>query len=325
MSRRGQICLYTIDGHRKYIDKKEKSKYISMGYLEVNPNKSLTKIEKISKCISYEDIIDYYEIQNHSAKECSEHFNLLNISEFFALLKFYNIHKSSEKRVEQIKAGKLKKYGDENYNNSSKIRKTCLERYGVDNQFKRRYIRDATESSDVRNKAKRTFIKRTGKKVWNEGEVGKQHWVIGQAEKRYKTMKKNNSFNTSKPEENLYVLLCNIFGKEDVVRQYKEERYPYFCDFYVKSKDLFIELNGNWTHGPHAFDENDMNDVKLLENWKSKTSGKDYYSNAIYVWTELDVDKFNTAKKNNLNYIAIYDYTDMCKIENELRLWHDVN
>ena len=296
-----------------------------MGYLEVNPNKSLTKIEKISKRISYEDIIDYYEIQNHSAKECSEYFNLLNVGEFFALLKFYNIHKSSEKRVEQIKAGKLEKYGDENYNNSSKTRKTCLEKYGVDNQFKRRCVRDITESPDVRSRAKRTYIKRTGKKVWNEGEVGKQHWATGQAEKRYKTMKKNNSFNTSKPEEKLYVLLCNIFGEDDIIRQYKEERYPYFCDFYVKSKDLFIELNGNWTHGPHAFDENNVDDVKLLENWKSKSSGKDYYSNAIYVWTELDVNKFNIAKKNNLNYIAIYDYTDMCKIENEMRLWHDLN
>lgn len=143
--------------------------------------------------------------------------------------------------------------------------------------------------------------------------------------KGIETRKRNGTLNTSKPEEELYVLLCNIFGEDDVVRQYKEERYPYFCDFYVKSKDLFIELNGNWTHGPHAFDETNLNDIKLLENWKSKSSGEDYYSNAIYVWTNLDVNKFNIVKQNGLNYITIYDYTDMCKIENNLRLWHDLN
>lgn len=296
-----------------------------MGYLEINPNKSLTKIEKISKRISYEDIIDYYETQNHSAKECSEYFNLLNTGEFFALLKFYNIHKSSEKRVEQIKAGKLKKYGDENYNNSSKIRKTCLEKYGVDNQFKRRCIRDITESSEVRQRAKKTYIKRTGKKVWNEGEIGKQHWVIGQAEKQYKTMKKNNSFNTSKPEEEFYEYLVDLFGEFDVIRQYKDDRYPYSCDFYIKSKDLFIELNGNWTHGFHPFDENNSEDLALLEQWKSKTNGEDYYSNAIYTWTELDKNKQAIAKNNNLNYLIIYDYNDKEAIENNLRLWHDLN
>ena len=34
--------------------------------------------------------------------------------------------------VEKIKQTKKEKYGDENYNNPEKNKKTCLERYGVE-------------------------------------------------------------------------------------------------------------------------------------------------------------------------------------------------
>lgn len=143
--------------------------------------------------------------------------------------------------------------------------------------------------------------------------------------KGIETKKRNGTLNTSKPEEELYVFLCNIFGEFDIIRQYKDDRYPYFCDFYIKSKDLFIELNGNWTHGFHPFDENNTEDLALLETWKSKTNGKDYYANAIYTWTVLDKNKQQVARDNNLNYIMIYDYKDKKCIENEMRLWHDLN
>lgn len=37
------------------------------------------------------------------------------------------------------------------------------------------------------------------------------------------------------------------FGKTDVLRNVcVDNRYPYHVDFYVKSHDLFIELNGDF-------------------------------------------------------------------------------
>lgn len=47
----------------------------------------------------------------------------------------------------------------------------------------------------------------------------------------------------SKPEELMYERLVHRFGAQDVVRQYKSDRYPFLCDFYIPLMDLYIELN----------------------------------------------------------------------------------
>lgn len=109
-------------------------------------------------------------------------------------------------------------------------------------------------------------------------------------------------------------VLISLFGKDDVVYQYIDERYPYPCDFYIKSLDLFIECHYYWTHGDHFFDENNQDDVKILEFWKSK--GKPQYESAIYCWTVTDIKKKNCAIRNNLNYIALFSEKDFdCYIE----------
>jgi len=72
-------------------------------------------------------------------------------------------------------------------------------------------------------------------------------------EKRNNTMMKNHSFNTSKPEEDAYELICKKFGIDCVIRQHKSDLYPFNCDFYVTTCDLYIEFQGSWTHGDHAF------------------------------------------------------------------------
>ena len=57
-------------------------------------------------------------------------------------------------------------------------------------------------------------------------------------------MKKNNSYGKSREEDNYYKQLLSIYSSEDIVRQYYDkERYPFHCDFYIKSEDLFIEFN----------------------------------------------------------------------------------
>lgn len=128
-------------------------------------------------------------------------------------------------------------------------------------------------------------------------------------QKSWETKRRNGTFNTSKPEETLYLLLCDAFGKEDVEQQYSSDsRYPFACDFYVKSLDLFIELNAHWSHGGHWFNEYDENDLKQLIAWqeKAKQKGSCYYHAAIRVWTERDLLKKKTAENNHLNYIVFW-------------------
>lgn len=86
--------------------------------------------------ISYDDIYAYYITQNHSVLECADHFEIVS-SMFTRLTKYYGIKKSKELHTANIKKTKKKKYGDENFNNQAQRAKTNLERYGVDNQFKR--------------------------------------------------------------------------------------------------------------------------------------------------------------------------------------------
>ena len=96
------------------------------------------------------------------------------------------------------------------------------------------------------------------------------------------------------------------YGIDNVKRQYSDSRYPFACDFYIPSEDLFIEFNRNWTHGGHPFDESNLDDIYKFEQWQEKAETSNYYKNAIYTWTDLDVRKQKCAKENNLNYKMIY-------------------
>ena len=133
----------------------------------------------------------------------------------------------------------------------------------------------------------------------------------------YATKRKNGTFNSSKPEDMSYVLLCEVFGKNDIERQHKDDRYPFLCDFYVKSKDLYIECNYHWTHGKHWFDEKCEDDLKMLQQLKQKNIEKaqdghvkNMYAHAIYVWTQLDLKKRDAAIKNQLNYKVFWNIGD---------------
>lgn len=128
----------------------------------------------------------------------------------------------------------------------------------------------------------------------------------------YNTKKKNHTFKTSKPEDDFYFYLCDKYGVDDVIRQYnKDSRYPFNCDFYIKSKDLFIELNLTWTHGGMPFDENDEECIRKLIIWKEKSKTSSYYKNAIDVWTRLDAKKINMASQNGLNYVLFYNKREL--------------
>lgn len=112
----------------------------------------------------------------------------------------------------------------------------------------------------------------------------------------------------SKSEKLVLENLKSLFPMEDIIYLYNEDpRYPFECDFYIKSKDLFIEVQGNWTHGDHPFDPTNEEDLKLVRKWEEKSQTSTYYKNAIKVWTISDPLKTKTAKENNLNYITIYN------------------
>lgn len=115
---------------------------------------------------------------------------------------------------------------------------------------------------------------------------------------------RNGTCNTSESEERLYGSLCERFGEDDVVRQYSSSEYAFACDFYVRSRDLYVELNAMWTHGQHWFGSG-RHDADVAAAWREK--GTAFYDNAVDVWTRSDVEKRETARRNGLNYVVFWD------------------
>ena len=195
--------------------------------------------------------------------------------------KIKKINKEKEKEsLEKQQQTCLKKYGVKSYLQTKEIKKqtreTSLIKYGVDHPMK---------SQEIKNKYN-----------WNEI-----------TNKIYLTKKKNNSFNISKTEYNSYLILKEKYP--DIITQYKCELYPFNCDFYIPSLDLYIECNYHWSHCKHPFNPNNIEDINKLNKMKLKNTK--YYLNSIYVWTDLDIRKRNIAKQNNLNYIEFWNIEEL--------------
>ena len=160
--------------------------------------------------------------------------------------------------------------------------------------------RNNTINSNPEKKA--AVNKRRSETLKNKSSEEKGIWVS----KIWLTKKKNGTTNTSKPEQMLYEKLLKEYDGKTIYREYKCDRYPYHCDFYIVEDDLFIELNAHWTHGGRPYDPNDFSCQKQLELWQEKAKDSKYMQSAIETWTIRDVEKAACAKKNNLNYWVIY-------------------
>ena len=122
-----------------------------------------------------------------------------------------------------------------------RTKKTNLEKYGVE---------WATQTNDVQAKRVATTLKRHGvRNVLNLQTVKQSANSQHACKKRFETMKTKGSFRTSLPEERAYILLVDHFGIDDVVRQFTPEGTRWPVDFYVKSLDVYIQIDGEYWHG----------------------------------------------------------------------------
>lgn len=188
-----------------------------------------------------------------------------------------------------------------------KIKNTCLEKYGVQNPYQITFVKE---------KIKKTCLERYGVENYSKSEEYKRNKdsIILKA---MITKKNNHTFNTSKPEEDLYVYIKEKFPL--VKRQYKDkERYPYFCDFYIPELDLFLELNATWTHNNHPFNPDSKIDQNILNDWKNKSKEHPFYLVAIDTWTIRDVNKRNIAKENKLNFKEVWSLEEGKNFINEI-------
>ena len=246
----------------------------------------------------------YGEVSYTKTKECKEKSKQ-------TCMEKYGVEYSgqSENNKQKSKQTCMEKYGVEysfqSKNNKEKSKQTWIKKYGVDNPAKSEIIKD---------KIKQVCISRYGENymknpiIFNKikntcfRKYGNYYLLTDEFKQKYiNTIIKNNRISKV---ENGFMNYLEYHYPNDFEYQYKSELYPFNCDFYIKSLDLYIEIQGTWTHGGHPFDENNQDDIDRLNYMKSKNSN--YYNSAIQVWTIVDVTKRNIAKENNLNYLEIF-------------------
>lgn len=198
---------------------------------------------------------------------------------------------------DQIRQTVQERYGVDNPSLSPVIqerrRQTMQERYGVDNPF---------ASETVKEQIHQTVQERYGVDY-----VFQSDEIIARA---MDTKRKNGTFATSSAEDALYELLVGYADQlgMTVVRQHRDEkRYPFAVDFYIPERDLFIELNGSWSHGGHWYEVDREMDQKTVQTWRKKGEKSQYYFNALGTWTERDVRKREAARDAQLNYVTLWD------------------
>ena len=298
----------------------------SLFRLKHNINK-LPKCDNCGKPLKYSIKFKFYP-----SACCNECMNILKTNKF---------HKTSLERYgtytpaqsidikEKIKITNIKKYGGSSplcdKNIKIKAIETLLNKYNVSNIAKSNYWKEhvnktslekygtlyPNQSIIVKDKIKQSLIEHYGVDCYYKSEECKIKANSKESiNKGINTKRKNKTLNKSKIEIDSLNILIKKYP--DVISQYKDERYPFYCDFYIPSLDLFIECNYHWTHGGHPFNENNKEDQLILKSWKDKNTK--YYNNAIITWTIRDVNKRNTAKENKLNYIEIWNTEELYNI-----------
>lgn len=120
-------------------------------------------------------------------------------------------------------------------------RQNTLAKYGVANVI---------QNPDVLQKRQSTLLKRYGVKgpMAIPEVYAKVDWQA-MVRKNHEAMKRNKTYRKSKAEDQMYKLLVERFGETDVERQAKPAGTNWPIDFYVRSIDTWIQVDGIYWHG----------------------------------------------------------------------------
>lgn len=217
---------------------------------------------------------------------------------------------SEECRRAKLVSTQMERYGGVGVGGDQafeKMRQTVQRRYGVDNvmhvdRFKQRL---AATNGPIYGGAS-PFCDPS---VQAKGALGRWRSAKAEMERLAASNSHLSGVLASRYECLLYCTLVGRFGEADVFYQYgvhpKDSRYPYNCDFYIKSLDVFIELNIDYSHGHHWFDASNHDDVLRRDHLLA--SGKTRNAKAVRTWCEVDVEKRERARVSGIRYLVFWD------------------
>ena len=264
--------------------------------------KNLNVNDKYSRFCSYKCEFDSEWFHNKTMTEESRR-------KLSSSLKVSFSQKSDEWRKdfsEGCRRRTLKSYKEKKDEIMERRKRTMRKNYGVDWYFQTDEAKEHTVEMNIERFGSEYYFNSEQRKI----NYSDPMYVESITRKQQESKKKNGSYKKSEPEDNAYGLLKSVFP--DIIRQYYSDEYPFNADFYDPHQPhVRFEFQGTWTHGKHAFDENNVDDQNLVTFWKSKNTK--YFDNAIDTWTRRDVIKRNTAKNNGIVLIEFWCINDVKK------------
>ena len=317
----GKPVKYTSGHYAKFCSKE--CQYSDLGKKITKEIKIKSNLEKYG----VEHTSQLKEVTDKRTKSRADHVNKIQQHVRESLYKKYGAYDVMHipHILQKIKNTNLKKFGvefplqqlkKENSEIYQKISQTCINKFDVDSPLKNKEVREKIKQTNIqkygvdnplKNKEIREKIKQTNIQKYGVDNPlkNKEIWKKSQDNRQISSK--------SKLENNFLNYLKLKYEPDDIITQYKSKEYPYYCDFYIKSINLYIEIQGHWTHNDHPFDINNLNDQLIMDIWRTKSLSDKYYKNALNTWTIKDVEKRNTAIQNNLNYLEIFGKTDLNK------------
>ena len=317
----GKPVKYTSGHYAKFCSKE--CQYSDLGKKITKEIKIKSNLEKYG----VEHTSQLKEVTDKRTKSRADHVNEIQQHVRESLYKKYGAYDVMHipHILQKIKNTNLKKFGvefplqqlkKENSEIYQKISQTCINKFDVDSPLKNKEVREKIKQTNIqkygvdnplKNKEIREKIKQTNIQKYGVDNPlkNKEIWKKSQDNRQISSK--------SKLENNFLNYLKLKYESDDIITQYKSKEYPYYCDFYIKSINLYIEIQGHWTHNDHPFDINNLNDQLIMDIWRTKSLSDKYYKNALNTWTIKDVEKRNTAIQNNLNYLEIFGKTDLNK------------
>lgn len=174
---------------------------------------------------------------------------------------------------------------------------TLMDKYGTTKLYK---------VPDVSKKIKDTIMSKTGYDSYFK--------VPEVREKAYEGLLKNSKTGTSSWEERVYGYFLELgYSEDDVIRHHYSNEFPYPCDFYIKSKNMYIEYQGSQFHHCSAFlgtkaDNNELNRLFMKNEERCKETGENISQYAVMadVWANKDTKKRQLAVDKDLKYLELY-------------------
>jgi len=273
-----------------------------------------------------EDLQYLYLDLNIGKKDMCQFLGNISSSRFQRIIKQYGIKKSIEQLEELAKASlgasspfcfkeshikaqqtKIIKYGDKNYNNSSKNKITSLEKYGVSNPSKQhisQHILDIIDDKDKMVSYINTHKFHNILEMVNNLGIG--YKTIQRRIQQWNLYQLFN-YSVSLPEKEIRDYINQHFETENNVKKYLDGKE---IDVYIPKKNIGIEFNGNFWHNEYGKDKNYHQDKSVL----AESKGIFLYHIFEYEWNTKK-DQIVNQLNNLLGLNQTKIYARKCEIK----------